>query len=178
MDEGGEPVADLDDIRGKLGQGDVLVIIASDEVDPRVSKLSRTLLAKNVNKQWDLALVDVALYRSKGEPAGTHMIVPTMRGLVESDARQVVRVIVQGENPKATVQFEQVSIGDETPSRQRWDEKLYFESLDSLGASTQVQTLARVAGTRRAVPRVCDIQLGHGQERRWFSNVMVEDSSR
>ena len=71
------------------------------------------------------------------------MIVPTMRGLVESDARQVVRVIVQGGNPKATVQFEQVSIGDETPSRQHWDEKLYFESLDIWGASPAVQTLAR-----------------------------------
>ena len=54
-----------------MGHGDVLVIIASDEVDPRVSKLSRTLLAKNVNKQWDLALVDVALYPIEGG-AGRH----------------------------------------------------------------------------------------------------------
>jgi hypothetical protein len=35
QDENGEPVADTEDITESVGQGDVLVIIASDEVDPR-----------------------------------------------------------------------------------------------------------------------------------------------
>lgn len=137
-----ELVADPDDIRDKLAQGDVLVIIACDEVDPRVAKLSRALLANNFNKQWDLALVDVALYGSKTVPAGEHVVVSSVQGLLVSEARQTVRVEVTGDKTRVTVDAEPDSDDVETPARQRWNEKLYFESLDTLGASTQVQKLA------------------------------------
>ena len=55
IDELGQPVADPEDILDSVAQGDVLVIIASDEVDPRAAKLSQTLLSDNLVKQWDLA---------------------------------------------------------------------------------------------------------------------------
>jgi hypothetical protein len=61
-DDTGQPVADSEDILDSVAQGDVLVIIASDEVDPRAARLSQTLLSDHLVKQWDLALIDVALY--------------------------------------------------------------------------------------------------------------------
>jgi hypothetical protein len=64
-DEKGEPVAEADDIREAVDEGHVLVIIASDEVDPRVAKLSRSLLADHLVKRWDLALVDLSVYRPR-----------------------------------------------------------------------------------------------------------------
>jgi len=142
-DDAGEVIAELDDIRATVDQGDVLVIIASDEIDPRVARLGRTLLADHLVKQWDLALVDLALYRPPGADINTILIVPTLRGVVESEARQVVRVIVEGHNPRATVEVERVSVDVGTPVRQKWDEEQYFESLGAWGAPIEVQKLAR-----------------------------------
>ena len=141
-DENGEPVADADDIREAVSQGDVLVIIASDEVDPRVAKLSRTLLSDHLVKQWDLALVDLALYRPREGAPGKCFIVPNVRNLVQSEPRQVVRVIVQGESPSARVEVERVSVDEVTPERQRWDEKQFFENLGAGGAPQGVRDLA------------------------------------
>jgi len=141
-DENGEPVADVDDIREAVSQGDVLVIIASDEVDPRVAKLSRTLLSDHLVKQWDLALVDLALYRPREGAPGKCFIVPNVRNLVQSEPRQVVRVIVQGESPSARVEVERVSVDEVTPERQRWDEKQFFENLGAGGAPQGVRDLA------------------------------------
>ncbi len=69
-EENGHPVAEADDIIEAVSQGDVLVIIASDEIDPRVARLSRRLFPEHLVKHWDLALVDLALYRPVGELPG------------------------------------------------------------------------------------------------------------
>lgn len=141
-DESGEPVAEADDIREAVSQGDVLVIIASDECNPRVAKLSRNLLADHLVKHWDLALVDLALYRPRHGAPGKYVIVSNVRNLVESEPRQVVRVVVQGENPSARVEVERV-VGDEVePGRQKWDEKRFFENLEGGEAPQQVRDLA------------------------------------
>lgn len=141
--ENGEPVAELDDIVEKLSQGDVLVIIASDEIDSRVAKLGRTLLARNLNQQWDLALVDVALYRSQAVPASQNLIVSSIRGLIQSEPRHTVVVSVVGDKTRVTVDAVVDGRDDSTSARQRWNEKLYFDSLTSRGASPEVQKLAK-----------------------------------
>ena len=141
--ENGEPVAELDDIVEKLSQGDVLVIIASDEIDSRVAKLGRTLLARNLNQQWDLALVDVALYRSQAVPASQNLIVSSIRGLIQSEPRHTVVVSVVGDKTRVTVDAVADGRDDSTSARQRWNEKLYFDSLTSRGASPEVQKLAK-----------------------------------
>ena len=64
-------------------------------------------------KHWDLALVDLALYRSHQPSMDNFVIVPNVRNFVESEPRQVVRVIVQGENPTAKVEVERVPIDDD-----------------------------------------------------------------
>lgn len=130
-DENAEPVAELDDIREAVSQGDVLVIIASDECDPRVAKLSRSLLADHLVKHWDLALVDLALYRPRQGAPGKHIVISNVRNVIETEPRQVVRVIVQGESPSARVEVESVGIDQETSGRQQWDEKRFFENLEA-----------------------------------------------
>lgn len=128
-EENEEPVAEADDIREAVSQGDVLVIIASDEVDTRVAKLSRNLLSDHLVKQWDLALVDLALYRPREGASGQCFIVPHVRNFVAAERRQVVRVIVQGESPTARVEVERVDVDGVASGRQRWDENRFFESL-------------------------------------------------
>jgi hypothetical protein len=142
QDENGEPVAEADDIREAVSQGDVLVIIASDEVDPRVAKLSRSLLADHLVKHWDLALVDLAVYRPPHGAPGQYFIVPNVRNLVESEPRQVVRVVVQGENPRARVEVERVGNDEATSGRQKWDETRFFENLGAGTAPRPVRDLA------------------------------------
>lgn len=141
-DDNGQPIADPDDIRESVGEGDVLIIVASDEVDPRVAKLSRSLLADHLTKQWDLALVDVALYRDASVRSAKYVVVPHLRNLIESEARQVVRVIVEGEKPSAIIQVERITGDELTSTRQVWDEHRFLENLDTQKAPRAVRDLA------------------------------------
>lgn len=141
LDESGQPVAEWEDIVESVAQGDILVIIASDEIDPRVAKLSRTLLSDNLVKQWDLALVDVALYRPI-EGSGPCIIVPHLRNLIQSEPRQVVRVVVEGETPSARVEVKRITEDDITPVRQKWDESRFFRYLEAETVPKTVRELA------------------------------------
>ena len=141
-DANGTPVADPDDIREAISQGDILLIIASDQCDPRVAKLSRSLLADNLVKQWDLALVDLALYRPCPGLQAKWMIVSHLRNVVESEPRQVVRVVVQGESPTARVEVQRITRDETTTGRQKWDEQRFFESLAAGPAPPAVRKLA------------------------------------
>jgi hypothetical protein len=141
-DGSGDPVADPDDIRESVSQGDVLVIIASDEIDPRVARLSRGLLAEHLVNQWDLALVDVGLYRAAGGSATRHIVIPHLRNLVESEPRQVVRVIVEGETPRARVEVERITHEETASVRQKWDEKRFFENLGAYDPPAEVRDFA------------------------------------
>ena len=125
-----------DDIREAVSQGDVLVIIASEEVDPRVVKLSRNLLADHLVKQWDLALVDLAVYRPRQGTAGKCVIVPSVRNLIESEPRQVVRVIVQGEKPSARVEIERIGVDEETSGHPKWTRKDFLTASERGGAAS------------------------------------------
>jgi hypothetical protein len=142
VDANGMPVADPEDIRESIEEGDVLLIIASDQCDPRVAKLSRSLLADNLVKHWDLALVDLALYRPSGNPGRNFLIVSHLRSLVESEPRQVVKVIVQGESPRATVEVQRITRDETAPGRRKWDEQRFFERLETGTVSPAVRRLA------------------------------------
>lgn len=140
-DESGEPVANEEDIRESVDQGDILVIIASDDVDPRVAKLSRTLLSDHLVSQWDLALIDVALYRPPDE-SGSYIVVPHLRNLVQSEPRQVVRVVVEGETPSATIEVVTITPDEGAPVRQRWDESRFFRHLEEGTVPAAIRQLA------------------------------------
>lgn len=142
LDENKESVTEIDAVREALSQGDVLVIIASDDIDSRVARLSRGLFSEHLVKHWDLALIDLAIYQQRENGSGDFLIVPCLRNVVESELRQVVRVIVQGEDPKATVEVEHVDVDEDQPARQKWDEKQFFEGLKLWNAPPSVQKLA------------------------------------
>jgi hypothetical protein len=164
-DENGEPVADREDIQESVAQGDVLVIVASDQVDPRAAKLSSTLLSDHLVKQWDLALVDVALYRPVDDRQGRYVIVPHLRNLIESEPRQVVRVIVEGETPSAKVHIERIAGDEVTSARQKWDENRFFDNLEAGKALQPVRELAaRLRDIAHRFPESVRLAWGTGRE--------------
>jgi len=142
-DQDGQPVADRDDIIESVAQGDVLVIIASDEVDKRATKLSQFMLGDHLTNQWDLALIDIALYRTVDDNSNGFLVIPYVRNLVERDLRQVVRVIVEGETPRARIEVERVVAARNKSSRQKWDEERFFRYLDEGEIPKSIRVLAQ-----------------------------------
>jgi hypothetical protein len=118
----------------------VLVIIASDEVDPRAARLSQSLLSEHLVKQWDLALIDLALYRPL-DSSGSYVVVPHLRNLVQSEPRQVVRVVVEGETPSAAIEVERITPEEGAPARQKWDESRFFRYLEDGAAPAAIHQL-------------------------------------
>lgn len=103
---------ELADLHECLSRGRFLLIVAGDSLDPRAVRLSEGLLTGHLTSEWDLAMVDLNLYRpSAGQ--GPLLLVPELRGMVVSETRQVVRVQVEGTNPKATVTVERIPPGDD-----------------------------------------------------------------
>lgn len=85
-----------------LNSGRFLLIIAGDALDPRALRLSQSMLARHLTSEWDLAMVDLNVYRSAHDDDQLFMV-PELLGTVQSELRQVVRVIVEGESPRARV---------------------------------------------------------------------------
>lgn len=160
----GEPVADEEDVRETVADGDVLVIIASDETDPRVARLSGSLLSEHLVKHWDLALVDVGLYKSS-DPSDACVVVPHLRNLVESEPRQVVRVVVEGEEPRARIEVERFTPNETSTVREKWDENRFMRHLDSGEAPDEVEQLAmRLRDVARSNPETLSLSWGTGKE--------------
>ena len=163
IDELGQPVADPEDILDSVAQGDVLVIIASDEVDPRAAKLSQTLLSDNLVKQWDLALIDVALYRPS-DALQSYIVVPHLRNLIQSEPRQVVRVVVEGETPSARIEVERITPDEITTGRQKWDESRFFRQLEVETVPRAIQDLAlQLTDIARHYPNSLSLSWGTGK---------------
>jgi len=106
-------IADLED---SLSTGNLLLVIAGDALDPRALRLSQALLAGHLTSEWDLAMVDLNLYRStRGQDQ--LLIVPELRGVLIAETRQVVRVQVEGETPRARIQVERLPSEDFSSAR-------------------------------------------------------------
>ena len=106
------PIPNVDDgrpraeeVERKLQEGDYLLIIAGDQLDPRAVKLSEVVLGKHLVRPWDLVLVDVAVFQSgAGSAELKYLLVPHLRGMLKADRRQVVTVKVERENTRLTVE--------------------------------------------------------------------------
>ena len=140
-DASGEPVAERDEVLARVAEGDGLVVVASDDVDDRVERLSKTVFGDQLLKQWKLALVDLALFRHSSQD-GPPLVVPVLRGAVTVEARQVVRVIVQGETPVTKIIQEREDLTSRAPGRQTWDEERFFATLAASAAPASVKDLA------------------------------------
>lgn len=124
---GGRPFVDHDTVKEKLLEGDYLLIIAGDELDPRATKLSNALLGKHIIYGWDLALVEVAVFeQNTGFKKKDYLLVPLLIGVVAVEQRNVVRVIIDEHRTRANV--EQVA-GPVTVNRQKWDEERFFDEV-------------------------------------------------
>jgi len=105
------------DLHDCLTAGRFLLVVAGDVLDPRAVRLSEALLAGHLTSEWDLAMVDLNVYRSTAA-ADQILLVPELRGMVLAETRQVVRVQVEGEAPRARVSVERLPADDfKTDSR-------------------------------------------------------------
>lgn len=127
--DGGRPFVDLDTVEKKLQEGDYLLIIAGDQLDPRAVKLSNTLLSKHMIYGWDLALVGVAVFEQEGGPnKKDFLLVPHLSGVLAVEQRNVVRVVIDEHRTKVSVEQ---SPGAITVNRQKWDEERFFTAAAS-----------------------------------------------
>lgn len=107
---------DWADLQECLTQGNFLLIVAGDALDPRALRLSQAMLAAHLTTGWDLAMIDLNLYRADDAPAPL-LLVPELRGMLVAETRQVVRVAVEGETARTRVTVEHVT--DDSGSRAR-----------------------------------------------------------
>jgi hypothetical protein len=136
------------DVEGHLSDGDFLLIIAGDRIDPRVARLSRGMLGNNLTLPWDLALVDVALFERPSEGRRVErrdrLIVPTLVGRVQPEIRQVVRVSTE-EDGGTTVKVEHVtpSTGEDAATRRKWNRALFEEEIGRAALRPEFKELVR-----------------------------------
>lgn len=98
----GDDAPDEEDVVDAVAGGKFLLLIAGDALDPRALRLSEALLARHLTNEWDLFMIDVNLFHRQ-DGGDQVLLVPELLGLVRADIRQVVRVQVEGESPKAKV---------------------------------------------------------------------------
>jgi len=135
--DGGGPFVEPETVWDKLREGDYLLIIAGDRLDSRAVKLSEALLGKHLVRAWDLALVEVAVFRREIEPGQQeHLIVPHLRGVLVAERRQVVRVEVKGDQTRVTVE----PAAPVAVSRPKWTEEQFFAAAER--APTQLRDFA------------------------------------
>ena len=127
--QSGQPFAEREEIEQHIRDGDFLLILAADQIDPRALKLSRALLGEHLTMSWELAHVELSIYerQSAGEPR--YLMVPHLRGVLVPEERHVVRVVVEG-GEKAKVIMERTTSGDGGRTRQKWSEEQFAEELE------------------------------------------------
>ena len=120
-----------------LQAGRFLLIIAGDALDPRALRLSQSMLARHLTSEWDLAMVDLNVYRTTQDDDALVMV-PELLGTVQSDLRQVVRVVVEGQSPKARVVVDKI-VHEEDRGGRYTKLRSVDELLAAIEASTPVQ---------------------------------------
>jgi hypothetical protein len=96
-----------EDLAECLSSGRFLLIIAGDSLDPRALRLSQSMLARHLTSEWDLAMVDLNVYRRRHDEDEL-IVVPELLGTLQTELRQVVRVVVEGESVRARVVVDKV----------------------------------------------------------------------
>lgn len=136
-----------------LNSGRFLLIIAGDALDPRALRLSQSMLARHLTSEWDLAMVDLNVYRRQQE-AYELLLVPELLGMVQAELRQVVRVVVQGESVKARVVVDKIIHDEERASR-----SAVLTSVDEFLSNVQKQVPVQLEPAGRIVERMQEIAL-------------------
>lgn len=139
-----EDAPDEDDLVDAVGAGKFLLLIAGDALDPRALRLSDAMLSKHLTNEWDLAMIDVNVFGPIAAD-GSVILVPELLGTVQSDVRQVVRVQIEGESPKARVTVDRIA-RDATASRAK-----KLDSVDAFLAQVEAVAPDKLATSQRVV---------------------------
>jgi hypothetical protein len=121
----------MDQVEQRIQQGDFLLIVAGDQLDSRAVRLGRALLGDHLVNEWELALVEVAVFERVGSAEGPkHLLIPHLRGGIETELRQIVKVeVAQGDKNRVVV--ERAAPGESGGSvREKWTEDRFFAALD------------------------------------------------
>jgi hypothetical protein len=129
------------DIADALAAGSFLLIVAGDMLEPRAIRLSESILAGHLTSEWDLAMVDLNLYEGTGEPK--RLLVPELRGKLVHETRQVVRVTVEGEQPKAKIEVERLPDPSRAGERMAWTTEAFQQALTNAAVSAEFRELVK-----------------------------------
>ena len=137
-----------EDLAECLNSGRFLLIIAGDALDPRALRLSQSMLARHLTSEWDLAMVDLNVYRRQNL-VDELLVVPELLGTVLAELRQVVRVVVQGESVKARVVVDKIVLDEE-----RSAPGVVPSSVDDFLLQVQKQVPSQLEVARRIIDRM------------------------
>jgi hypothetical protein len=115
-------------VEERIRQGDFLLMVVGDQFDPRAVRLGRAMLGDHLVNEWELALIEVAAFERTVDSGPQYLLVPHVRGIIEKELRQVVRVEVHGDKNRVVVErLSEPSAG----ARERWTRERFFEELDA-----------------------------------------------
>lgn len=128
-EKSGQPFATRGEVEQRIRDGDFLLILSADQIDPRALKLSRALLGEHLTMSWELVQVEMSIYERQTAEGPLHLMVPHLRGILVPEERQVVRVVIdEGEKPRVIVERTKPEGGGY--ARQRWSEGQFIEELN------------------------------------------------
>lgn len=146
------PAAPLEeDLIECLSAGRFLLVIAGDALDPRALRLSQSMLARHLTSEWDLAMVDLNVFRTPHNEDAL-IVVPELLGTVQSDLRQVVRVVVEGESTKARVVVDKIIHEEDRTARHARP-----KSVDELLSAIEAKGPEQVHVARRVIERMQEV---------------------
>jgi hypothetical protein len=118
-----------EEVEEHIQQGDFLLIVAGDLLDSRAVRLGRALLGDHMVNEWDLAMVEVAVFKGADtSKPPKYLLVPHLRGVLERELRQVVKVEVeQGEVNVNIVRATEPGAN----GREKWTRERFFAELDA-----------------------------------------------
>ena len=150
----GRPFVEREAVLSRIQEGDYLLIVTGDRLDSRAVKLGKSLLGRHLVNTWDLALVEVAVFRhrmSAGSPGC--LLVPHLRGAIIPEQRQVVRIVIEGDRTRVDVESTApVAVG---APRQKQNEEEFF-------AGVPAELKAFAEGLRGLRERYPTVSIGYG----------------
>ncbi len=150
-------------IQERIERGDFLLIVAGDRLDHRAVKLSRSLLGDHLLNEWELALVELAVFTRAPEATGPeHLMVPHLRGVIEPESRQVVKVVI-AQGDKNRVVLERQTAETPAAARQKWSEERFRAELDAAPLSPSYKEFGKALFDIRAQYPDVELRWGTGK---------------
>jgi len=139
------------DVREHIARGELVLIIAGDELDPRALRLGEAMLAGHMTSEWDLAMVDLNIYKGGPSTKPRYVLVPELRGVVAHETRQVVRVVTEGDKTRVKVErLAAPTTASRSTAHVELDDKL--QGVSDRGTRTVLQTILKAASLRPPRP--------------------------